>query len=116
MNSVLNIYFFCLLLILSWFVHFTFGLSSFAFFFVFKVKLSWYKFEFVYVLRHVVIFVYDLSKKRIGWTDYDCSNDVNVSITSSKDELSDSGSSRTTSVLQALLPHIVAVALGSSLW
>nr|KAJ0220048.1 hypothetical protein LSAT_V11C200052310 [Lactuca sativa] len=32
------------------------------------------------------IFVYDLSKKRTGWTDYDCSSDVNVSITSSKDE------------------------------
>ncbi|KAK9079370.1 hypothetical protein SSX86_001041 [Deinandra increscens subsp. villosa] len=69
------------------------------------------------------IFVYDLSKKRIGWTDYDCSNDVNVSITSSKDEyryageLSESGSLRTTtSVLQALLLHIVAVTLGSSLW
>ncbi|XP_076937731.1 aspartic proteinase 36-like [Bidens hawaiensis] len=68
------------------------------------------------------IFVYDLSKKRIGWTDYDCSNDVNVSITSSKDEsryageLSESGSSRTISVIQALLLHIVAATLGSSLW
>ncbi|XP_076947025.1 aspartic proteinase 36-like [Bidens hawaiensis] len=67
------------------------------------------------------IFVYDLSKKRIGWTDYDCSNDVNVSITSSTDEsryageLSESGSSRTISVIQALLLHIVAVTLGSSL-
>ncbi|CAI9274447.1 unnamed protein product [Lactuca saligna] len=54
------------------------------------------------------IFVYDLSKKRIGWTDYDCSSDVNVFITSSKDEfknageLNESTSSRTTSVLQAL--------------
>ncbi|KAJ0476661.1 putative nepenthesin [Helianthus annuus] len=70
------------------------------------------------------IFVYDLSKKRIGWTDYDCSNDVNVSITSSKDEyryageLSESSSSRTTTsvVLQALLLHMVAVTLGSLLY
>ncbi|KAI7727329.1 hypothetical protein M8C21_027601 [Ambrosia artemisiifolia] len=50
------------------------------------------------------------------------SNDVNVSITSSNDEyryageLSESSSSRTTNVLQALLLHIVAVTLGSSLW
>ncbi|GKC39111.1 aspartic proteinase-like protein 2 [Tanacetum coccineum] len=66
------------------------------------------------------IFVYDLSKKRIGWTDYDCSNDVNVSITSSKDEfrnageLSENGSSRTTSVLQILI--IAAATIGSLLW
>ncbi|KAI3522903.1 hypothetical protein L1887_00955 [Cichorium endivia] len=68
------------------------------------------------------IFVYDLSKKRIGWTDYDCSNDVNVSITSSKDEfrnageLSENSSSRTANVLQALMFHILAVTLGSLLW
>ncbi|KAK1429426.1 hypothetical protein QVD17_11635 [Tagetes erecta] len=68
------------------------------------------------------IFVYDLSKKRIGWTDYDCSNDVNVSITSSKDEyryageLSESSSSITTRVVKALLLHIAAVTIGSSLW
>ncbi|XP_071709715.1 aspartic proteinase 36 [Rutidosis leptorrhynchoides] len=67
------------------------------------------------------IFVYDISKKRIGWTDYDCSNDVNVSITSSKDEfrnageLSQSSSSRTASVL-AILLHIIAVILRFSLW
>ncbi|KVH90503.1 Aspartic peptidase [Cynara cardunculus var. scolymus] len=67
------------------------------------------------------IFVYDLSKKRIGWTDYDCSTDVNVSITSSKDEfrnaeLSGSSSLITTSVLGALLFHLIALTLGSSLW
>ncbi|GKV37616.1 hypothetical protein SLEP1_g45626 [Rubroshorea leprosula] len=32
------------------------------------------------------IFVYDLAHQRIGWTNYDCSLDVNVSITSDKDE------------------------------
>ena len=93
------------------------------------------------------IFVYDLSKKRIGWTDYDCkhdllpcihfarrtykiisyslihidssgSNDVNVSITSSKDEFRNAGelsenssSGTTTSVLM-----IAAVTIGSLLW
>ncbi|CAI9289533.1 unnamed protein product [Lactuca saligna] len=69
------------------------------------------------------IFVYDLSKKRIGWTDYDCSSDVNVSITSSKDEfrnageLSENTSSRTTSVLQVLLLlHILSMTFGSLLW
>nr|XP_043613699.1 aspartic proteinase 36-like [Erigeron canadensis] len=67
------------------------------------------------------IFVYDLSKKRIGWTDYDCSNDVNVSITTSKDEfrnageLNESSSSRTTCVLLALLLHVISVTLGYSL-
>ncbi|PWA72604.1 eukaryotic aspartyl protease family protein [Artemisia annua] len=67
------------------------------------------------------IFVYDLSKKRIGWTDYDCSNDVNVSITSSKDEfrnageLSENSSLRTTTnVLQILI--IAAATIGSLLW
>lgn len=50
------------------------------------------------------------------------SNDVNVSISASKDkfrnagELSENSSSRTASVLQALLLHIVVVALGSLLW
>ncbi|KAD5803122.1 hypothetical protein E3N88_14482 [Mikania micrantha] len=32
------------------------------------------------------IFVYDLSRNRIGWTDYDCSADVNVSIKSYSNE------------------------------
>ncbi|XP_050227718.1 aspartic proteinase 36 isoform X2 [Mercurialis annua] len=31
------------------------------------------------------IFVYDLAHQRIGWTNYDCSSSVNVSVTSSKD-------------------------------
>lgn len=37
------------------------------------------------------IFVYDLSRKRIGWTDYDCSADVNVSIKSNKNEYLNTG-------------------------
>ncbi|GLT89878.1 hypothetical protein SLE2022_078400 [Rubroshorea leprosula] len=32
------------------------------------------------------IFVYDLARQRIGWTNYDCSLAVNVSITSGEDE------------------------------
>ncbi|KAI3683835.1 hypothetical protein L1987_84350 [Smallanthus sonchifolius] len=57
------------------------------------------------------IFVYDLSRKRIGWTDYDCSADVNVSIKSYNNEFvnghfSASISLRFTS-LEVLLVHIL---------
>ncbi|KAK9058819.1 hypothetical protein SSX86_023662 [Deinandra increscens subsp. villosa] len=56
------------------------------------------------------IFVYDLSRNRIGWTDYDCSADVNVSIKSYNNEfvnghLSASIPLRVTS-LDVLLVHI----------
>ncbi|GLT93478.1 hypothetical protein SLE2022_112700 [Rubroshorea leprosula] len=37
------------------------------------------------------IFVYDLAHQRIGWTNYDCSSSVNVSITTSKDEFINPG-------------------------
>ncbi|KAJ4851123.1 hypothetical protein Tsubulata_002435 [Turnera subulata] len=54
------------------------------------------------------IFVYDLVRQRIGWTIYDCSLSVNVSVTSSKDfinagQLSVSSSSRDI-LLKLLLP------------
>ncbi|KAL2509146.1 Eukaryotic aspartyl protease family protein [Forsythia ovata] len=37
------------------------------------------------------IFIYDLVRQRIGWTDYDCSLAVNVSLTSGKDEFVNAG-------------------------
>ncbi|KAI7724553.1 hypothetical protein M8C21_003315 [Ambrosia artemisiifolia] len=63
------------------------------------------------------IFVYDLSRNRMGWTDYDCSAEVNVSIKSYNNEyldghLSASISLRFTS-LDVLLVHIL---LWSLLW
>ncbi|XP_024982555.1 aspartic proteinase-like protein 2 isoform X2 [Cynara cardunculus var. scolymus] len=66
------------------------------------------------------IFVYDLSRKRIGWTDYDCSADVNVSIKSNKNEyvnaeLNESISSSFTS-LEALLMFILVASFWSLLW
>lgn len=37
------------------------------------------------------IFVYDLARQRIGWTNYDCSMSVNVSVTTGKDEFINAG-------------------------
>ncbi|CAA0830422.1 Eukaryotic aspartyl protease family protein [Striga hermonthica] len=37
------------------------------------------------------IFVYDLARQRLGWADYDCSLAVNVSITSSRDDIVNAG-------------------------
>ncbi|CAL5389373.1 unnamed protein product [Camellia sinensis] len=37
------------------------------------------------------IFVYDLARQRLGWTNYDCSTSVNVSITTAKDEFINAG-------------------------
>ncbi|KAL7247961.1 hypothetical protein ACSBR2_002796 [Camellia fascicularis] len=37
------------------------------------------------------IFVYDLAHQRLGWTNYDCSMSVNVSITTAKDEFINAG-------------------------
>ncbi|XP_055812172.1 aspartic proteinase 36-like [Solanum dulcamara] len=42
------------------------------------------------VLKDKII-VYDLARQRIGWTDYDCSSSVNVSITSGKGEFINAG-------------------------
>lgn len=42
------------------------------------------------VLKDKII-VYDLAQQRIGWTDYDCSSSVNVSITSGKGEFINAG-------------------------
>ncbi|CAI0407543.1 unnamed protein product [Linum tenue] len=58
------------------------------------------------------IFVYDLVRQRIGWTNYDCSTSVNVSLTSSKDfinagQLSSVGNSSSDLLLE-LLPLAVA--------
>lgn len=35
------------------------------------------------------IFVYDVARQRIGWTNYDCSRSVNVSASTSKDQFTD---------------------------
>ncbi|KAK9289767.1 hypothetical protein L1049_008888 [Liquidambar formosana] len=54
------------------------------------------------------IFVYDLSRQRIGWANYDCSSSVNVSVTYSKDEYVNAGqlsvSSSSRSMLFGLIP------------
>ncbi|PHT37809.1 hypothetical protein CQW23_21382 [Capsicum baccatum] len=42
------------------------------------------------VLKDKIV-VYDLARQRIGWTDYDCSSSVNVSITSGKGEFINAG-------------------------
>ncbi|CAN4117163.1 unnamed protein product [Withania somnifera] len=42
------------------------------------------------VLKDKII-VYDLAQQRIGWTDYDCSSSVNVSITSGNGEFINAG-------------------------
>ncbi|KAJ8754091.1 hypothetical protein K2173_001989 [Erythroxylum novogranatense] len=60
------------------------------------------------------IFVYDLAHQRIGWTNYDCSLAVNVSVTSSKDfinagQLRTSNSSR--EMLLKMLPLRIMVLL-----
>ncbi|CAN1134887.1 Aspartic proteinase 36 [Linum perenne] len=57
------------------------------------------------------IFVYDLARQRIGWTSYDCSAPVNISLTSSKDfinarQLSKSRSPR--DLLLEMLPVAIA--------
>ncbi|XP_061337703.1 aspartic proteinase 36-like isoform X2 [Gastrolobium bilobum] len=62
------------------------------------------------------IFVYDLAHQRIGWTNYDCSMSVNVSVTTSKDEYVNAGplsvSSSEIAILSKLLPvSIVAVSM-----
>ncbi|KAI3738211.1 hypothetical protein L2E82_28234 [Cichorium intybus] len=67
------------------------------------------------------IFVYDLSRKRIGWTDYDCSADVNVSIKSNKNEYINAGQWNAGILLgftslKALLVHIVLGLFWSFLW
>ncbi|KAF7818705.1 aspartic proteinase-like protein 2 [Senna tora] len=62
------------------------------------------------------IFVYDLAHQRIGWTNYDCSMSVNVSVTTSKDEFVNAGqfsvrsSGSEVDILTELLPlSIVAL-------
>ncbi|KAF7804374.1 aspartic proteinase-like protein 2 isoform X1 [Senna tora] len=58
------------------------------------------------------IFVYDLAHQRIGWTNYDCSLSVNVSLTTSKDEYINarkrSASSSQMDILTKLLPVSIA--------
>ncbi|KAL4371474.1 hypothetical protein AHAS_Ahas06G0169400 [Arachis hypogaea] len=51
------------------------------------------------------IFVYDLANERIGWTNYDCSLSVNVSVaaTKSKDQYINAG---TPSVSSSLIGHV----------
>ncbi|KAJ4754553.1 Eukaryotic aspartyl protease family protein [Rhynchospora pubera] len=61
------------------------------------------------------IFVYDLANQRIGWSDYDCSSSVNVTMSSGKNEylnagqLDVSGSSHTASRFIFVLVHIVYI-------
>ncbi|KAL4560444.1 hypothetical protein LXL04_032595 [Taraxacum kok-saghyz] len=67
------------------------------------------------------IFVYDLSRNRIGWTDYDCSADVNVSIKSNKNEYLNTGQWNAGMLLgftslKALLVHILIGSFWSFLW
>lgn len=50
------------------------------------------------------IFVYDLARQRIGWTNYDCSRSVNVSVSNSKNEFVNAGHrSKSTSLCNKLL-------------
>lgn len=53
------------------------------------------------------IFIYDLSRQRIGWADYDCSSSVNVSITSSKDEFVNAGQLHSSSSSRNTLLHLL---------
>ncbi|XP_057427233.1 aspartic proteinase 36-like isoform X2 [Lotus japonicus] len=68
------------------------------------------------VLKDKIV-VYDLANQRIGWTNYDCSLSVNVSVTSSKDEYISAGQLRVSSsesvtgILSKLLPVSIVAAL-----
>ncbi|KAK4801109.1 hypothetical protein SAY86_021596 [Trapa natans] len=61
------------------------------------------------------IFVYDLSRQRIGWAPYDCSTSVNVSVISGKDEFINNGqlsvSSSTRDMFLQLLPALIIIQL-----
>nr|AFK35792.1 unknown [Lotus japonicus] len=68
------------------------------------------------VLKDKIV-VNDLANQRIGWTNYDCSLSVNVSVTSSKDEYISAGQLRVSSsesvtgILSKLLPVSIVAAL-----
>ncbi|XP_027366559.1 aspartic proteinase-like protein 2 isoform X1 [Abrus precatorius] len=67
------------------------------------------------VLKDKIV-VYDLAHQRIGWTNYDCSLSVNVSVTTSKDEYINAGqlnvSSSDIRILSKFLPvSIVALSM-----
>ncbi|GER54269.1 eukaryotic aspartyl protease family protein [Striga asiatica] len=67
------------------------------------------------------IFVYDLARQRLGWADYDCSLSVNVSVTSSKDDivnagrLSSSSGSSFYSLFRVMHERVIALLLYISL-
>lgn len=69
------------------------------------------------VLKDKIV-VYDLARQQIGWTNYDCSMSVNVSVTSSKDEYINARARQTSvssskiGILSKLLPvSIVALSM-----
>ncbi|CAM8916882.1 unnamed protein product [Rhodiola kirilowii] len=75
------------------------------------------------VLKDKII-VYDLARQRIGWTNYDCSNSVNVSLTSTKDEFVNSGQLSVSSssrrilfeLMQTTTASLLLYAVASSAW
>ncbi|KAF5185257.1 Aspartyl protease apcb1 [Thalictrum thalictroides] len=61
------------------------------------------------------IFVYDLGRQRIGWADYDCSQSVNVSLATGKDEFINAAQISVSSSTQAGLYKLVQIITGSFL-
>ncbi|XP_054800488.1 aspartic proteinase 36-like isoform X2 [Prosopis cineraria] len=58
------------------------------------------------------IFVYDLAHQRIGWTNYDCSLSVNVSLTTSKDEYINARKRGASSSQMDTLKNLLPVSIG----
>ncbi|XP_010505214.1 PREDICTED: aspartic proteinase-like protein 2 isoform X1 [Camelina sativa] len=57
------------------------------------------------------VFVYDLARQRIGWTNYDCSMSVNVSVTSGKDIVNSGQPCLTISTRNILLRFLFSMLL-----
>ncbi|KAK9158739.1 hypothetical protein Scep_005313 [Stephania cephalantha] len=55
------------------------------------------------------IFVYDLTRQRLGWANYDCSLSVNVSLASGKDEFINAGQLSVSSSQLASLNQLIVV-------
>ncbi|KAK4272800.1 hypothetical protein QN277_021306 [Acacia crassicarpa] len=72
--------------------------------------------EGVTILGDVVlkdkIFVYDLVRQRIGWTNYDCSLSVNVSLTTSKDEYINARKRSASGSQMDTLTNLLSVSVG----
>ncbi|KAF9597565.1 hypothetical protein IFM89_019883 [Coptis chinensis] len=61
------------------------------------------------------IFVYDISRQRIGWVNYDCSRSVNVSLASGKNEFINAGQLSVSSSTQAALHKLMLIVAASFL-